>query len=137
MFSVTALFKVYTNAATPESLMPKLSWLVPTHMSLSTIVTATLIAVFIYWGWDTAVSVNEETADPTKTPGRAAIASSRTARRAATSRVPSSARRTSSAMCRFAARAAGHAVATWHVPTHAMAVPAYACKAIFANTRKK
>ncbi|MEI8258633.1 MAG: putative immunity protein [Deltaproteobacteria bacterium] len=34
---------------------------------------------------------------------------------------------------RYAARAAGHAVATWHVPTHAMAVPAYVCKAIFAS----
>ena len=31
--------------------------------------------LFIYWGWDTAVSVNEETKDPTKTPGRAAILS--------------------------------------------------------------
>ncbi len=31
--------------------------------------------VFIYWGWDTAVSVNEETKDPAKTPGRAAIIS--------------------------------------------------------------
>lgn len=34
---------------------------------------------------------------------------------------------------RYAARAAGHAVATWHVPTHAMAVPIYACKAILAD----
>jgi hypothetical protein len=47
------------------------------------------------------------------------------------------AREATSDAARFAARAAGHAVATWHVPTHAMAVPAYACKAIFANTRKK
>ena len=31
--------------------------------------------LFIYWGWDTAVSVNEETKDKTKTPGRAAIIS--------------------------------------------------------------
>ena len=31
--------------------------------------------VFIYWGWDTAVSVNEETKDKNKTPGRAAILS--------------------------------------------------------------
>lgn len=34
---------------------------------------------------------------------------------------------------RFAARAAGHAVATWHCPTHAMGVPIYACKAILAS----
>ncbi len=31
--------------------------------------------VFIYWGWDTAVAVNEETKDQNKTPGRAAILS--------------------------------------------------------------
>jgi Imm-5 like putative immunity protein len=29
----------------------------------------------------------------------------------------------------FAARAAGHAVATWHVPTHALGAPLYAKKA--------
>ncbi len=33
----------------------------------------------------------------------------------------------------FAARAAGQAVATWHVPTHAMAVPKYAYKAVAAR----
>jgi amino acid transporter len=74
-FSATALTKVYTNNATPESLKPSLSWLVPSGLSLSALVTATLVAVFIYWGWDTAVSINEETSDPTKTPGRAAIIS--------------------------------------------------------------
>ena len=29
--------------------------------------------VFIYWGWDTAVSVNEETKDKNRIPGLAAI----------------------------------------------------------------
>ncbi|MGY4395078.1 hypothetical protein ACVWZA_000239 [Sphingomonas sp. UYAg733] len=43
------------------------------------------------------------------------------------------AREASSSAARFAARAAGHAVATWHVPTHAAAVPAYAAKAIAAK----
>ena len=38
---------------------------------------------------------------------------------------------------KFAARAAGQAIAIWHVPTHAMAVPYYVCKAIFANKNKK
>ena len=74
-FSIIALVKVYAGTATPESLTPSLSWLWPSGLSLSALVTATLIAVFIYWGWDTAVSVNEETADPDKTPGRAAIIS--------------------------------------------------------------
>ena len=29
--------------------------------------------MFIYWGWDSAVSVNEETKDPATTPGRAVV----------------------------------------------------------------
>ena len=80
-FSIFALVKVYTGNATPDSLTPSLSWLWPSGLSLSALVTSTLIAVFIYWGWDTAVSVNEETDDPSKTPGRAAIISHRPAAR--------------------------------------------------------
>ena len=34
-----------------------------------------LIAIFIYWGWDTLVSVNEETEDAERTPGVAAVIS--------------------------------------------------------------
>jgi amino acid transporter len=75
LFSAIALVKVYGGNATPESLTPQLSWLWPSGLSLSALVTATLIAVFIYWGWDTAVSINEETSNPEKTPGRAAIIS--------------------------------------------------------------
>jgi len=33
------------------------------------------LMLFIYWGWDTALSVNEETADKARTPGRAGIIS--------------------------------------------------------------
>ena len=38
---------------------------------------------------------------------------------------------------RFAARAAGHAVATWHVPTHALGAPLYADKARAASAEAK
>ncbi len=34
-----------------------------------------ILMLFIYWGWDTALSVNEETADKSKTPGKAGIIS--------------------------------------------------------------
>lgn len=74
-FSAIALVKVYGGNATPDSLTPSLDWLWPSGLTLSALVTATLIAVFIYWGWDTAVSINEETSNPEKTPGRAAIIS--------------------------------------------------------------
>ena len=41
--------------------------------TFSALTPGMLIAVFIYWGWDTAVSVNEETKDKERTPGRAAV----------------------------------------------------------------
>ena len=43
--------------------------------SPSALADGVLLAVFIYWGWDTAVSVNEETKDRAHTPGRAAVLS--------------------------------------------------------------
>lgn len=36
---------------------------------------AFLAGVFIYWGWDSALSINEESTDPRNTPGRAGIIS--------------------------------------------------------------
>ena len=32
-----------------------------------------LLALFIYWGWDTCLALNEETKDPKRIPGRAAL----------------------------------------------------------------
>jgi hypothetical protein len=45
------------------------------------------------------------------------------------------AREAKSDAARYAARAAGQAVATWHVPTHAMGAPIYAGKAVLASMK--
>src|SRR5437660_78323 len=34
-----------------------------------------LLGIYIYWGWDSGVSVNEESEDPNEGPGRAAVVS--------------------------------------------------------------
>src|SRR5438874_5091741 len=76
VLSITALVKVGTGHAPPGHLTPSLSWLNPFHISsFSAFVSGIILMVFIYWGWDTAVAVNEETKDKNKTPGRAAILS--------------------------------------------------------------
>jgi amino acid transporter len=76
VFSVTALVRVGTGHAPDGHLTPAWSWFNPLDLhSFSTFVTATLLMVFIYWGWDSAVACNEETKDKTKTPGRAAVIS--------------------------------------------------------------
>ncbi len=75
-FASVALFKVYTGTAEPYSITPSLDWFWPAGLDFSTVVApALLTALFIYWGWDTAVACNEESDDPGTTPGRAAVIS--------------------------------------------------------------
>src|SRR5215472_8680428 len=74
-FSVTALVRVGTGHHPAESITPAWSWFNPMQGGFSGFVSGIILMLFIYWGWDTAVAVNEETKDPTKTPGRAAILS--------------------------------------------------------------
>jgi amino acid transporter len=75
VFSVTALAKVYGGSAPPGNVHPAASWFNPFHVSFSALTAGMLIALFIYWGWDTAVSVNEETKDSSRVPGIAAVTS--------------------------------------------------------------
>jgi amino acid transporter len=76
VLSVVALVRVGTGHHPPISIHPGLAWLNPFSVSsLQAFVSGLILMLFIYWGWDTAVAVNEETADRTKTPGRAAIIS--------------------------------------------------------------
>jgi len=75
-FAAVALFKVYTGTAETYSITPSLDWFWPAGLDFSTVVApAILTAIFIYWGWDTAVACNEESDDPGRTPGRAAVIS--------------------------------------------------------------
>ena len=75
-FAAVALFKVYTGTAETYSIKPALDWFWPAGLDFSTVIApALLTALFIYWGWDTAVACNEESDDPGKTPGRAAVIS--------------------------------------------------------------
>ena len=76
VLSVTALIKVGTGHAPAGHLTPSLAWFNPFHIgSFSALASGVILMVFIYWGWDTGVAVNEETKNPEKTPGRAAILS--------------------------------------------------------------
>ena len=75
VFAVVALAKVYGGGIAHE-VHPSLSWIDPTRIpSVSALSAGMLTAVFIFWGWDTAVTVNEESKDLSRTPGRAALLS--------------------------------------------------------------
>jgi amino acid transporter len=73
-FVVVALVKVYAGDGGPASVDPSLSWLNPFAIdSFDALVSGVLLGIFIYWGWDSTVTVNEESSDPTEGPGKAAI----------------------------------------------------------------
>jgi amino acid transporter len=75
LFAVVAFVKVYGNHPPAGSIEPSLDWINPFAMSFSDLVVALLLAVFIYWGWDSGVAVNEESEDPAEGPGKAAVMS--------------------------------------------------------------
>ncbi|MEU9992040.1 amino acid permease [Streptomyces sp. NPDC048045] len=75
VFAVAALVRVYTDPP-PTAIHVSASWFNPFEVpSVNALTSGVLAGVFIYWGWDTAFSVNEETVDSTCVPGRAAILS--------------------------------------------------------------
>jgi amino acid transporter len=74
VFAVVALAKVY-GSHPAGSIEPRASWFDPTQMNFGHLVDGVLLGVFIYWGWDSGVAVNEESEDSNEGPGRAAIVS--------------------------------------------------------------
>jgi amino acid transporter len=74
IFSIVAFAKVYGGHVL-GSVRPTISWFEPWHTSVGALSAAMLTAVFIYWGWDTAVTVNEESKNAKRTPGVAALLS--------------------------------------------------------------
>ncbi len=75
VLAIVALVKVGTGHAPPGHILPRLSWFNPAAVGFSGLIGGMLLMIFIYWGWDTAVSVNEETTDSKRNPGLAAIIS--------------------------------------------------------------
>jgi amino acid transporter len=75
-FSVVALVKVYSSHAPDTAVRPSLSWLNPFEIgSGSAFVNGVVLMLFLYWRWETSLTVTEETVDPHRTPGRSAMGS--------------------------------------------------------------
>jgi amino acid transporter len=74
VFASVALITVYTGHPS-QSIEPHASWFNPFEMKFSHLIVAMLLGIFIYWGWDSGVAVNEESEDPAEGPGRAAVIS--------------------------------------------------------------
>ena len=74
-FSIVALVKTYHGTALPGSMHVSWSWFNPFDLSFSALISGVLLGIFIYWGWDSGVAVNEESRDSAEGPGKAAVLS--------------------------------------------------------------
>jgi amino acid transporter len=75
VFAVVALIKVYGSHPPSGAIKPSLDWFNPFAMKFGDMLVAVLLGVFLYWGWDSGVAVNEESKDPAEGPGKAAVVS--------------------------------------------------------------
>ncbi|WP_439591398.1 APC family permease [Microbacterium sp.] len=73
IFVVAALWHFFAGTA-PDPTPFDWEWFNPfAFTDWSGFTEAILLALFIYWGWDTCLALNEETRDPKRIPGRAAL----------------------------------------------------------------
>ena len=74
LFAVVALIKVYSGHPV-GSMHVSASWFNPFDLSWGALIDGVLLGIFIYWGWDSGVAVNEESRDRHRGPGKAAVVS--------------------------------------------------------------
>jgi amino acid transporter len=74
-FSVGGIIKVWlTHPA--HSMNFSIGWLDPFHIhGYSALASGLALGVFFFWGWDTALNLNEESKDASRIPGRAGLIS--------------------------------------------------------------
>ena len=76
VLSVWALVRVGNGTAPVGHITPALSWFNPFKVKhFNDFVVGLADMLFIYWGWDTALNLNEETEDAETVPGKAGVIS--------------------------------------------------------------
>lgn len=75
IFALAIIIRIAGGA--PEGQAFDIEWFNPAgaFADPGAVVHGALLALFIYWGWDTCLAVNEETENPSTTPGRGAVIS--------------------------------------------------------------
>ena len=72
IFDAVAISRAYNNGGfdfTPIDV----SWFNPLEIGNFSLIAAGIsLSIFMFWGWDVTLTINEETKNPQKTPGRAA-----------------------------------------------------------------
>jgi amino acid transporter len=72
LFTVWAIVKAV--ATHPEGYQGfHFSWLLSTHVTATGLASGVVLAVFLYWGWDSVTAVNEESQNSNHMPGVSAV----------------------------------------------------------------
>jgi len=76
LFAGVALYKVLAGEGPAGAIDPSFAWFNPFEIGSGGALTgALLLGVFIYWGWESAVNLNEETEGSVTAPGLAGLIS--------------------------------------------------------------
>ena len=75
LFAGAVFVRLIFDKVPDASISPELSWFSPFGVEYSAILSGVLLAVFIYWGWESAVNLSEESKDSSRAPGLAGLAS--------------------------------------------------------------
>jgi amino acid transporter len=75
VFAAVALFRGIGGRSPFGGLTPAWDWLDPFGAGGAALTGGLLLGVFAYWGWESAVNLTEETTDPRRAPGLAAVVS--------------------------------------------------------------
>ncbi|MGB3352619.1 MAG: APC family permease [Mycobacterium sp.] len=69
-FAVVAFAK---SGSSPTGIAFSFDWFSPAGLTMSAFIAGLSGSIFAFWGWDTALTVNEESRDSDSAPGRAAL----------------------------------------------------------------
>ncbi|MBO1768590.1 APC family permease [Agrococcus sp. TF02-05] len=72
VFGITALVRASSGEAIDHTPIDPSWFNVLQAPSVSAVIAGLSLSIFIFWGWDVVLTMNEEAKDPARTPGRAA-----------------------------------------------------------------
>ncbi|MGL5928149.1 MAG: APC family permease [Dermatophilaceae bacterium] len=75
VFVVVAVGRMVTGNVADDAAGFSLEWLSPAGIPASALIAGMLLGVFMFWGWEAAVNLTEESRDAETTPGKAAVVS--------------------------------------------------------------
>jgi amino acid transporter len=73
MLGVFAVLAIAKSGSSPTGMQFSWDWFSPSGLTLSAFIAGLSGSIFAFWGWDTCLTVNEESKGSAKTPGRAAL----------------------------------------------------------------